>query len=253
MIANEIGAGLWLFVLLRFIEGALFLTMSILWFRSMQRSMSACNTVSRSAEPETVWLTLIPAFGLVWQFVCVIRVSDSLAREYHRRGWHSDEDRPGRELGIVACVVITLAVLIRIFFAFHPGLGFLLTLSMCFTVWLHTQRLNSFCERLEKEIDPSTAFGQIPLMQNVYAPAYNSQQVDIMTQQVISEQLKSAYANIPFVPQTSFVPQEIKKDILEKRGIDEEMKSTTNIPNENDQKNTKTDSINRWAPPPANP
>lgn len=115
-----IGGSLWLFLVLKIIEGGLFLTMTIFWFRSMQRAMDACHPVSRGGvEPNSVWLCFIPLFGFFWQFICFTKVSESLAREYHRRGWHSDEDRPGKELGIVAGVTICIAVLIKSIFPIH--------------------------------------------------------------------------------------------------------------------------------------
>src|ERR1051326_3860152 len=102
----EIESGpVWLFLLLRLIEFGLVLMMTILWLRAMQRTLEVCDPAVRTAQPSSVWLTLIPVFGFVWQFFINTRVSESLAREYHRRGWHSEEDRPGFELGAVACIM----------------------------------------------------------------------------------------------------------------------------------------------------
>ncbi len=241
----------WLLIFLYIIEAGIFITFSVLWFRSMQRAMTACHPVSRSAEPETVWLNFIPLFGLVWQFVCVGRLSDSIAREYHRRGWHSDENRPALELGIVAGVVICVSFIIRVFVPMHPGIGFFSTLAMILCMYLHTNRLNSFRERLEKELDPTTAFGQIPVMNQIVATAFQSDYVLPQTHESIAEQLRSSYTNIPFVPQTPFVP-------VANTNIISEEKDFSNIPfmpnvpfadNVAEHSEKNDDGVNRWAPP----
>ncbi|HET6991265.1 MAG TPA: hypothetical protein VFJ43_08080 [Bacteroidia bacterium] len=225
------GGSVWLFILLRLIEGALFLLMTILWLRSMQRAMEACHPVSRSGEPASVWLTLIPVFGFIWQFISNTKVSESLAREYHRRGWHSDEDRPGMELGIVAGVVICVVVAIRSVFFIHPGLGFIGTLAMCFCMYRHMDRLNSYRERLEKEFDPTTAFGQIPTMSPGINYVQNFPTVPLGPPPIYVNPApiqKQAYPHIPFAPQSGFVPPETnqanEKTAKDQDGIPDELK-----------------------------
>lgn len=250
-----VGGSPWLFILLRLIELGLIITLTVFWLRSMYRTMQACHPVSRSAEPETVWLILIPLFGFVWQFICVKRISDTLAREYHRRGWHSDEDRPGLEQGIVAGVLICIVFLVRSFIPMHPGFGFITSLVICFGMYRHTDRLNSFRERLEREFDPTASFVQIPIMQQQVAPAYYSQQTQTVKQQLLAEQLTSAYAHIPFVPQMPFVPETDRDTMLKKQKADELEKfmppaaKTETGPDEKDNLSDE-DRVNRWSPKP---
>jgi hypothetical protein len=249
-----------LLIFLLLIELGLVIGMTVFWVRSMFLTMQACHQVSRSAEPETVWLIFIPVFGFVWQFICVKRISDSLAREYHRRGWHSDENHPALESGILASVVICIVFLLHAFVPMHPGLGFILTLALVLVMFLHANRLNSFRERLEKEYDPTAAFVQIPIMQQQVAPAYYSQQTQTVRQQLLAEQMTSAYAHIPFVPQMPFVP-ETDKDTAMKNKAQEELEkfmppdAKTDLNNEETSAPDKTkpedeDRINRWSPKP---
>jgi hypothetical protein len=276
MIVGVAGGSVWLLLILFLIELGLFLTMSILWFRSMNRAMAACHPVSRSADPDSVWLCFIPVFGFFWQFICASRVSDSLAREYHRRGWHSDENRPALELGIVAGVVICICVVIRFVVGVHPGIGFFMTLAMGFCMYRHMDRLNSFRERLEKELDPTTAFGQIPVMQQIVATAFQSKQPLPVTPESLAEQLRSSYQNIPFVPQTPFVPETNNAPPLVPQTpfvpgtnnpppqkqenefspyapyVPKAPQTETNT-NPPEQHSDQTDNLNRWAPPPQKP
>lgn len=212
-----IGGSIWLFVVLKLIEGALFLTMTIFWFRSMQRAMESCHPVSRGADPDSVWLCFIPIFGFFWQFICFTKVSESLAREYHRRGWYSDEDRPGKELGVVAGVIICIVVVVKAIFPIHPGLAFICTLAMCFSMYRHMDRLNSFRERLEKEADPTIAFGQIPVWPNTTIPVWpQAQFVPSPNQGIYTGQVLPTYSNDIPPPQTNFVPQENNSNDLER-------------------------------------
>jgi hypothetical protein len=250
-----VGGSPWLLLLLFLIELGILVTFSVRWFMSMKKAMAACHPVSRGAEPDTVWLCFIPVFGLFWQFICVSRISDSLAREYHRRGWHSDENHPGLELGIVAGSIICVCVLLRVFVPLHPGIGFFMTLAMCLCMYRHSDRLNSYRERMEKELDPTTAFGQIPVMQQIVNTAFQSQQALPLTPEALAEQLRSSYTNIPFVPNTPFMPAQTNVPPAPQNAND----FSSYMPNAADQKkeesgqqNTSsdnTDESTRWAPP----
>jgi hypothetical protein len=158
VVAGSVG----IFFFLRLIELCLLVGMTAYWLSSMQRLMASCHSFSRTSEPGLVWLTFIPLFGFVWQFVAIKNVSDTLVREYNRRGWHLTEKRPAMELGLVAAVAMCLVFLVRMFIPLHPVLGFFGTLTVCFFMWRHTEELIAFRERPEKEIDKTTAFGQIP-------------------------------------------------------------------------------------------
>ncbi len=230
-----LGGSIWLFVFLLLVESAGFLLMTVLWLRSMHRALESCHKVSRSTEPDSVWLIFIPVFGFFWMFIINTKVSESLAREYHRRGWHSDEDLPGKELGIVACVVVCIVVVLRSVFAIHPGISFIGTFAICFFMYRHMDRLNSFRERLEKEYDPTTAFGQIPLTPanlnfgNVISTIPLGPPPIYVNPIGFSQTQIPAYAHIPFVPEIPFHPIENNTTASEKsaddsNGIPEELK-----------------------------
>jgi uncharacterized protein (DUF2062 family) len=58
-----------------------------------------------------VWLELIPLFNLVWQFINVVNVSNSLKRELEFKGIKIDEQRPGYSIGIAFCVLSCCSVI----------------------------------------------------------------------------------------------------------------------------------------------
>lgn len=64
-------------------------------------------------QPGEVWLMLIPLFGIVWQFIIVSRIADSLKTEFLQRKIALTEERPGYSIGLTynilfCCTIIPL-------------------------------------------------------------------------------------------------------------------------------------------------
>lgn len=175
------GGPWWLFLLARLIEIAALVIMTSFWCMSMDRALRACDHTSRKMQPGQPYLIFIPLFGFIWQFIAVNRVSETLATEYHFRGWKSDEGRPAIETGLTACVVVVVVFLIRLVIVdFNPGLAFLTTLAICICMYMHRERLNAFTERVEQDnqkIMQSATFdnGANPFMY-AHTQQWNSQQ-----------------------------------------------------------------------------
>lgn len=141
---------MWMYFLLRLVELGAFVGMTAYWLHSMNLALSRIPRSVRSMEPEQVWLTFIPLFGLVWGFIINTRVSESLGREYRRRQWHSDEARPGFEIG---AVTVTMACLYFVQYGFTwaiPFISFVCMVILCGAMYRHTARLNAFRERLDE-------------------------------------------------------------------------------------------------------
>jgi hypothetical protein len=77
----------------------------ILFLLTLSRTLAQCSPRNRTMEPGQVWLNLIPLFGLVWMFITVIRLSESLQNEYRSRGLHSDDPEFGKMTGILYLVL----------------------------------------------------------------------------------------------------------------------------------------------------
>jgi hypothetical protein len=145
------GGPFWLFILASLIELAVVILLTVIWCNSMERALRACDPTSRKMQLGHSWLIFVPLFGFIWQFVAVNKVSESLATEYHLRGWKSDEGRPGIETGLIACVVILVVFLLRVLIVVHPGISVMMSLAVCICMYMHRERLNAFTERLEAE------------------------------------------------------------------------------------------------------
>jgi hypothetical protein len=102
-------------VLLGFLGGAEVLLIIILFFvllisiifyiLTLQNTLKEVSPENRQMEPGQVWLLLIPLFNLVWRFIVVNKIADSLRAEFADRQINVDEDRPGYSIGIAYCIL----------------------------------------------------------------------------------------------------------------------------------------------------
>lgn len=109
---------------------------------SLQRAFRLCTAANRTLEPGRVWLCLIPLFNLVWIFVVVSRLSESLRREFESR--HAPQQDYGRSIGLAYCI---LAV-----FSSIPFIGLLTSpaLIVCWIIyWLRISRHSRLLEQKE--------------------------------------------------------------------------------------------------------
>ena len=61
------------------------LTVLILFLLNLQKTLNACSQENRAMDPGLVWLNLIPIFSLFWTIWTVIKIRDSLQKEYEAR------------------------------------------------------------------------------------------------------------------------------------------------------------------------
>jgi len=96
---------------------------TIFFLITQQNTLKSIQPANRLMEPGLVWLQLIPLFGLVWQFIVVTRVSDSLRKEFS--SWQNDDSilgfsdsqamqlarqRPTYEIGIAYCILLCCSI-----------------------------------------------------------------------------------------------------------------------------------------------
>lgn len=101
----------------------------IFYLLSLQNTLREISLENRKMQPEQVWLTLIPLFGIIWQYFIVARMADSLYLEFSKRNVQSAEQRPGYNYGIAYCILLTASVI--------PMLGFLAILgaAVCWIIY----------------------------------------------------------------------------------------------------------------------
>jgi len=112
----DFGAGI-VFVLVFLI---VFLAIAILFLLTQYNTLKAIQPQNRAMSPGEVWLQLIPLFNLVWQFIVVQRISESISRELSSNTFSFEEsqpiqlyqqgNRPTSPIGMTMCVLNVLGL-----------------------------------------------------------------------------------------------------------------------------------------------
>ena len=83
----------------------------IFFLITLQNTFKEVKIENRRMQPGEVWLMLIPLFGLVWQFIIVNRLADSLKLEFTQRNIDINEFRPGYSIGLAYCVLFCCSII----------------------------------------------------------------------------------------------------------------------------------------------
>ena len=105
-----------------------YLTVMIFFLLTLHRTLGRIHPNNRTMEPWQVWLNLIPCFVLIWAFITVNRIAESLDNEFYDRRIRSEEDF-GRGLGMTAAVLEVLAKIPYI------GLLFSIAAMICWIIY----------------------------------------------------------------------------------------------------------------------
>ncbi len=98
-------------IIILLIIPALFVIPLIFYLLTLQNTFNAISAENRKMQSGEVWLTLIPLFGLVWQFIIVNRLADSLKAEFDVKNIKVYEERPGVGIGIAYCILFCCSII----------------------------------------------------------------------------------------------------------------------------------------------
>jgi hypothetical protein len=88
----------------------------IFFLLTLSRCLAQCSPRNRTMEPGMVWLNLIPLFNLVWMFITIIKIAESLRNEYEDRGLRSDDPDFAQMTGILYMVFSFFCGLVALIF-----------------------------------------------------------------------------------------------------------------------------------------
>jgi len=94
----------WVAVAGMFVIFAISLLPAILYILTLQRTLSKCEPGSRTIEPGTVWLLLVPLVNIIFHFFVVLGLAKTLRNEFNRRGIPVADPTPGQTIGMVMCI-----------------------------------------------------------------------------------------------------------------------------------------------------
>lgn len=104
------------------------IAIAILYMMALSRALQQCAPRNRTMEPGQVWLNFIPCFGIVWIFITVNRIAESLDNEFRDRGMRRDGDF-GKNMGITYNVLNLVSVI--------PIIGYLTSIGalVCWIIY----------------------------------------------------------------------------------------------------------------------
>lgn len=119
----------------------IFLIPTIFFLITQQNTLKAIQPQNRTMSPGEVWLQLIPLFNLVWAFIVVNRIAESLRRELStpqpfsfeenqfQASYYESTEKPTQQIGTAMCVLNCCA--------FIPFIGILARIAgiVCWIVY----------------------------------------------------------------------------------------------------------------------
>jgi hypothetical protein len=77
----------------------------LLFCLTLSKTLNFVAPHLRTTSPNSVWRIWIPFYNIVWQFILVRHMADSIAAEYRRRALPLSEDRPAYNIGLWANIL----------------------------------------------------------------------------------------------------------------------------------------------------
>ena len=86
----------------------------IFFLLTLQKTMNVVSEENRKMPPSNVWLMLIPLFNIVWQFIMVNKIAESITEECIKLNISVKENKPTYNSGLTwnICNLITFIPLI---------------------------------------------------------------------------------------------------------------------------------------------
>lgn len=120
----------------------------IFFLYTLQKALSRCEPGSRTMVPGQVWLCLVPVFNLIWAFFVVNALSDSLHREFTRRGM-AEEPQPGRSLGMAFAILGVVSIV--------PILGFVTGIAALVCWILYWVKIAAYSAKIAQPFSSAVA------------------------------------------------------------------------------------------------
>jgi hypothetical protein len=88
----------WILILLVLIP--IFLLPAIFFLLTLQKTLNVISPENRMMPPSNVWLMLIPLFNIVWQFIMVDKIAQSVSAECARLNIPVTDPKPTYNIGL---------------------------------------------------------------------------------------------------------------------------------------------------------
>jgi len=112
----------------QFLFLALFLIPGIFFLLTLQNTLKSISEENRMMPPSNVWLMFIPLFNLVWQFIMVDKIAQSIGAECARLNIPVKDPKPTYNIGLAWNICNFLSII--------PIIGGLAALIIFILYWV---------------------------------------------------------------------------------------------------------------------
>ena len=119
---------------------------------TLQNTLKAIRPQNRKMKPTDVWLLLIPLFNLVWHFIVVTHITNSINVEYRSRNL-SLNSQTSYGVGMTLCILCCLCLI-----PFLPILAFIPALICWIIFWVQIHGHKNRIIALSYSSPPSTQY-----------------------------------------------------------------------------------------------
>ena len=134
---------------IRIVAGTVFLVvllgmlaLTIAYILTLSRTLQKCSPASRTMQPGMVWLLFVPILNLVWNFLVVNAISESLTKEFRLRGVLFFESEPGKRIGMPMAICGVCSMI--------PILGILAALAYLVLWIVYWVKVSEFMKMLDQ-------------------------------------------------------------------------------------------------------
>lgn len=134
--------GIEVFVIIAVLIGLVIgLVIALLYMLTLKKALDRCSLSSRTMSPGQVFLLFIPLFNIIWHFIVVNQISNSLHNEFQARGITDVEPTPGKTIGLAMCILQVCSII--------PIVGIFTGLAG-FVCWIvYWVKINEYANRLQ--------------------------------------------------------------------------------------------------------
>lgn len=115
----------------------------VFYLFTLQRTLEAIDIESRKMAPGQVWLLFIPIFNIIWQFIMIGRIADSIRDECSRLQIPVSENRPTFTLGLIMTLLYIVSIPLNNF-SLSPMLGGLCSIAALVCWIVYWVKVNSY-------------------------------------------------------------------------------------------------------------
>ncbi|MGY6587724.1 MAG: hypothetical protein ACXIUB_05480 [Wenzhouxiangella sp.] len=124
------------------------LAIMVFFLLTLHKCLKEVSEANRTMQPGMVWLNLVPLLNLVWIFITVIKLSESVVAEGQARGAQVDDG--GKTIGLVYAISLIASII--------PFIGFLAALVALVTFIIYWVKVAGYRKAL---VAAQPAIGQV--------------------------------------------------------------------------------------------